>query len=61
MYRAVVERDDFPFDLRWNAAAIWVSPNCHLVHYRVRNGEQYNVGWRIVWRWIEKEPVCQLH
>lgn len=43
VYRAVVDRDDFPADLRWNAASIWVGPNCHLVHYPLRGGEQYNV------------------
>jgi salicylate hydroxylase len=43
VYRAVVEREDFPADLRWNAASIWVGPNCHLVHYPLRGGEQYNV------------------
>jgi salicylate hydroxylase len=32
-----------PADLRWNAAAIWVGPNCHLVHYPLRGGEQYNI------------------
>jgi 3-hydroxybenzoate 6-monooxygenase len=43
VYRAVVERHEFPEDLRWNAAAIWVGPHCHLVHYPLRGGEQYNV------------------
>ena len=43
VYRAVVEKADFPEDLRWNAASIWVGPNCHLVHYPLRGGEQYNV------------------
>jgi 2-polyprenyl-6-methoxyphenol hydroxylase-like FAD-dependent oxidoreductase len=43
VYRAVVDRKDFPFDLQWNAASIWVGPNCHLVHYPLRGGEQYNV------------------
>jgi len=43
VYRAVVERQDFPRDLQWNAASIWVGPNCHLVHYPLRGGEQYNV------------------
>ncbi|MGI4901665.1 MAG: 3-hydroxybenzoate 6-monooxygenase [Janthinobacterium lividum] len=43
VYRAVVERADFPEDLRWNAPAIWVGPNCHLVHYPLRNGEQFNL------------------
>ena len=41
--RAVVDRKDFPVDLQWNAASIWVGPNCHLVHYPLRGGEQYNV------------------
>ena len=43
VYRAVVDKADFPQDLQWNAAAIWVGPNCHLVHYPLRGGEQYNV------------------
>ena len=43
VYRAVVDRADFPADLQWNAAAIWVGPDCHLVHYPLRGGEQYNV------------------
>lgn len=43
VYRAVVEKEDFPENLRWNAASIWVGPNCHLVHYPLRGGEQYNV------------------
>ena len=43
VYRAVVPRDEMPADLRWNAAAIWVGPNCHLVHYPLRGGEQYNL------------------
>jgi 2-polyprenyl-6-methoxyphenol hydroxylase-like FAD-dependent oxidoreductase len=43
VYRAVVDRNDFPDNLRWNAASIWVGPNCHLVHYPLRGGEQYNV------------------
>ncbi len=43
VYRAVVDKADFPEDLQWNAASIWVGPNCHLVHYPLRGGEQYNV------------------
>ena len=43
VYRTVVDKADFPQDLQWNAAAIWVGPNCHLVHYPLRGGEQYNV------------------
>jgi 2-polyprenyl-6-methoxyphenol hydroxylase-like FAD-dependent oxidoreductase len=43
VYRAVVDVADFPEDLRWNAAAVWAGPNCHLVHYPLRGGDQYNV------------------
>jgi salicylate hydroxylase len=43
VYRAVVDRAEFPVDLQWNAAAVWAGPNCHLVHYPLRQGEQYNV------------------
>jgi 3-hydroxybenzoate 6-monooxygenase len=43
VYRAVIDKKDFPVDLQWNAASIWVGPNCHLVHYPLRGGEQYNV------------------
>lgn len=43
VYRAVVDKHDFPDNLKWNAASVWVGPNCHLVHYPLRGGEQYNV------------------
>jgi 2-polyprenyl-6-methoxyphenol hydroxylase-like FAD-dependent oxidoreductase len=43
VYRAVVDRSEFPADLQWNAASLWAGPNCHLVHYPLRGGEQYNV------------------
>ncbi len=43
VYRAVIDKQDFPQNLQWNAASIWVGPNCHLVHYPLRGGEQYNV------------------
>jgi len=43
VYRAVVDKKDFPLELQWNAASIWVGPHCHLVHYPLRGGEQYNV------------------
>ncbi len=43
VYRAVVDKAEFPDDLKWNAASIWVGPKCHLVHYPLRGGEQYNV------------------
>ena len=43
VYRAVVDAADFPSDLRWNAPVVWGGPDCHLVHYPLRNGEQYNI------------------
>jgi 3-hydroxybenzoate 6-monooxygenase len=43
VYRAVVDAADFPPDLQWNAPCVWSGPNCHLVHYPLRAGEQYNV------------------
>lgn len=43
VYRAVVDQKDFPKDLSWNAMSVWAGPDCHLVHYPLRSGEQYNV------------------
>lgn len=59
VYRAVVEHDHFPANLRWNAAAIWVGPNCHLVHYPLRGGEQYNVVVTFHSRDVESWSVSQ--
>jgi len=43
VYRAVVDKAEFPKDLQWNAASLWAGPHCHLVHYPLRGGEQYNI------------------
>jgi salicylate hydroxylase len=43
VYRAVVERDNMPEDLRINAPVLWAGPRCHLVHYPLRGGAQYNL------------------
>ncbi len=43
VYRAVVDTREFPEDLKWNAPCVWAGPDCHLVHYPLRGGEQYNV------------------
>ncbi|TSE28527.1 3-hydroxybenzoate 6-hydroxylase [Tepidimonas thermarum] len=43
VYRAVVEAAEFPDELKWNAAGLWAGPHCHLVHYPLRGGAQYNV------------------
>ncbi|MBR8072819.1 3-hydroxybenzoate 6-monooxygenase [Burkholderia cenocepacia] len=43
VYRAVVDVDDMPKDLRINAPVVWAGPHCHLVHYPLRGGRQYNL------------------
>lgn len=43
VYRAVIDAKDFPVEMQWNAPALWVGPNCHVVHYPLRAGEQYNL------------------
>ena len=43
VYRAVVPAEDMPKDLQWNAPVVWAGPDCHLVHYPMRGGEQYNL------------------
>ncbi len=43
VYRAVVDKARMPDDLRINAPVLWAGPRCHLVHYPLRGGEQYNL------------------
>jgi salicylate hydroxylase len=43
VYRAVVDVADFPANLKLNAPCLWAGPDCHLVHYPLRGGGQYNV------------------
>lgn len=43
VYRAVVDEDNMPEDLKINAPVVWAGPNCHLVHYPLRGGHQYNL------------------
>jgi 2-polyprenyl-6-methoxyphenol hydroxylase-like FAD-dependent oxidoreductase len=43
VYRAVVPVDEMPADLRINAPVVWAGPDCHLVHYPLRGGAQYNL------------------
>ncbi|HEX4782186.1 MAG TPA: 3-hydroxybenzoate 6-monooxygenase [Usitatibacter sp.] len=43
VYRAVADASEFPEDLKLNAPCLWAGPDCHLVHYPLRGGEQYNV------------------
>ncbi|MES2262205.1 MAG: 3-hydroxybenzoate 6-monooxygenase [Pseudomonadota bacterium] len=43
VYRAVVPAEQMPQALRMNAPVVWAGPHCHLVHYPLRGGEQYNL------------------
>ena len=43
VYRAVVPVAAMSEELRMNAPVVWAGPNCHLVHYPLRGGEQYNL------------------
>ncbi|WP_150697933.1 3-hydroxybenzoate 6-monooxygenase [Pandoraea terrae] len=43
VYRAVVDVENMPADLQVNAPVVWAGPHCHLVHYPLRGGQQYNL------------------
>lgn len=43
VYRAVVDVANMPAELRVNAPVVWAGPHCHLVHYPLRGGQQYNL------------------
>jgi salicylate hydroxylase len=43
VYRAVADARTFPENLKLNAPCLWAGPDCHLVHYPLRGGDQYNV------------------
>jgi 2-polyprenyl-6-methoxyphenol hydroxylase-like FAD-dependent oxidoreductase len=43
VYRAVVPVERMPADLQMNAPVVWAGPNCHLVHYPLRSGREYNL------------------
>ncbi|CAB3798240.1 3-hydroxybenzoate 6-hydroxylase [Paraburkholderia ultramafica] len=43
VYRAVVDVQNMPEDLQINAPVVWAGPHCHLVHYPLRGGQQYNL------------------
>lgn len=42
-YRAVLQIDQMPEDLRWNAATLWAGPKCHLVHYPLQGWRTFNL------------------
>jgi salicylate hydroxylase len=43
VYRGLIEARDFPVELQWHMPVLWVGPNCHMVHYPLRDGSQYNL------------------
>lgn len=42
-YRAVLDRDDMPEDMRWAAATLWAGHNTHIVHYPLRGWKLFNL------------------
>ena len=42
-YRSVIPVDAFPEEIRWNAATLWMGPNCHLVHYPLSGWKVFNI------------------
>jgi len=42
-YRAVLDAEDMPGDLRWAAATLWAGPNTHIVHYPLRGWKLFNL------------------
>jgi len=42
-YRAVLDLEQMPEDLRWNAATLWAAPNCHMVHYPLQGWKTFNL------------------
>jgi 3-hydroxybenzoate 6-monooxygenase len=43
VYRAVVDVANMPKDLQINSPVVWAGPRCHLVHYPLRGGKEYNL------------------
>ena len=43
VYRAVVDVENMPEELQIKAPVVWAGPHCHLVHYPLRGGKQYNL------------------
>ncbi len=42
-YRSVIPVDQMPEALRWNAATLWAGPRCHIVHYPLSGGQNFNL------------------
>ena len=42
-YRSVIPTEAMPEDLRQNAATLWAGPKCHIVHYPLTGGTEFNL------------------
>ena len=42
-YRSVIPVEQFPKEIRWNAATLWMGPKCHLVHYPLSGWKVFNI------------------
>ena len=42
-FRSVIPVEQFPEDIRWNAATLWMGPSCHLVHYPLSGSRLFNI------------------
>jgi len=42
-YRAVLDLNDVPKELRWAAATLWAGHNTHIVHYPLRGWKLFNL------------------
>jgi 2-polyprenyl-6-methoxyphenol hydroxylase-like FAD-dependent oxidoreductase len=47
-YRAVLEVEEMPEDLRWAAATLWAGTNTHIVHYPLRGWKLFNLVATVV-------------
>jgi 2-polyprenyl-6-methoxyphenol hydroxylase-like FAD-dependent oxidoreductase len=47
-YRAVLQKEEMPQDLRWPAATLWAGHNTHIVHYPLRGWKLFNLVATVV-------------
>ena len=54
-YRSVIPAEAMPEDLRQNAATLWAGPKCHIVHYPLTGGTEFNLV--VTYHRAVSEPV----
>lgn len=57
-YRSVIPVERMPEALRWNAAALWAGPKCHIVHYPLSGWKLFNLV--VTYHNDAPEPVAGL-